>query len=77
MENDSLHSHLTQFEKIAETTAVECDGMTNIIHYYLSKAGISHTILSGTLYGVVPHFVTVIDNTEQWLDYRARLWFNW
>jgi hypothetical protein len=59
-----------------DAAPVECDGMTRLACTVLSKEGIAHRVLVGSLtFGdqtVVPHFW--IEVGEYLIDYRARMW---
>ena len=63
-----------------DTCRVECDGMTNILHYVLSHAGIAHEVYTGYVeYGPVGiswHMWLKIACREgiALVDYRARMW---
>lgn len=61
---------------------LECDGITNVIHYHLSRANIDHNVFFGTVSNRVsgqdfsPHYwveVTVDEGTAI-IDYRVRYW---
>jgi hypothetical protein len=59
---------------------LECDGLTRVTSYLLSKAGIDHVSMFGRLemFGrvVEPHYWTVLEDTGLMIDYRARMWLD-
>lgn len=62
-----------------EHCALECDGLTRVLHTVLSQEGIEHTCMVGSVVltesntGSVLHFWIVLPNGD-YIDYRARMW---
>lgn len=58
--------------------ALECDGMTRVLHTVLEKQNIPHTLWVGTVRhtpsdtAFAPHFWITIGDI--FIDYRARMW---
>lgn len=59
--------------------ALECDGLTRVLHTVLSRENIEHTCMIGqiintkTKVGFSPHFWIELPD-GQIIDYRARMW---
>ena len=62
-----------------DTCRLECDGLTRVLSYILTKAAIDHTVLLGeiidqrTQKAFSPHFWIALPD-DRYIDYRARMW---
>lgn len=65
-----------------DAAPLECDGMTNVLHFFLSQAGITHSVFHGqvedtqTHESMAPHMWITLETVEGpvIVDYRARMW---
>lgn len=59
-----------------KTLALECDGLTRVIHRVLTEAGIQHRLYEGSVLwrkqGIYHHWIEAGDLI---VDYALRLWF--
>src|SRR6266702_8249678 len=76
---------LTQIRKITDQYDAckrECDGMTNILHFFLNEAGIAHKVYQGNIKNRVSgaafewHMWIELETKQgrAIIDYRARQW---
>jgi hypothetical protein len=68
-------AHIQPYEELP----LDCDGMTRVITYVLTKEQISHSVFTGTIRvegkgEFKPHFWIRLE-TGEIVDYRSRLWF--
>jgi hypothetical protein len=62
-----------------DTCRLECDGLTRVLAYILTKEIIEHTVMIGeiideqTQKGFSPHFWIALPD-GRYIDYRARMW---
>ena len=65
-----------------DSAPLECDGLTNVFHFFLTQAGIAHAVFHGqvedreTGEGFAPHRWIRLETKEgpMVVDYRARMW---
>ncbi len=77
---------IAQVQEITDPYAdciLECDGMTNVLHYYLTQAGIDHAVYQGYVIedgpageGITWHMWVTAQTQEgpAIIDYRAQMW---
>jgi hypothetical protein len=80
-----LHPTLAQVQAVTDPYAacmLECDGLTNVLHFYLTQAGIRHRVLEGRVEltqgqdAITWHRWISVGTQEGpgLVDYRARMW---
>ena len=79
--NKPTIKQLTELTEPYDAYRLECDGMTNVLHYFLNEAKIAHQTYTGRLVdaesgGDIVHFWIETDAQEghTTIDYRARMW---
>lgn len=76
---------VTQVQRLSDhydAAPLECDGMTNVLHFFLSQAGMAHTVFQGQVEDgetgerFAPHWWIELETQEgpMVVDYRARMW---
>ena len=78
---NELHKRITDLVAPYENLALECDGMTRVIHHLLKEVGIEHTVKVGPVRYkdvVVPlhYWIELADRgpATTVVDYRLQMW---
>ena len=76
---ESLTDEIVALIKPYQNLPLECDGMTRVITYLLSRAGVPHKTMLGTISvkgmgEFTPHYwIELVDGSI--VDYKSRMWF--
>ena len=77
---ESLTDEIVALIKPYQNLPLECDGMTRVITYLLSRAGVPHKTMLGTISvkgmgEFTPHYwIELVDGSI--VDYKSRMWFS-
>jgi len=76
---DAVGVRIEQLIEPYSNLPLECDGMTRVITYLLTRAGISHQVMQGSVTvagkGTFPLHYWVELPDGKVIDYRSRMWF--